>query len=57
MILALSALEIIIPMFNLATAKILDLNYFATMPWLVMTTATVGVLAGTYPAYLITKTS
>ncbi len=57
MILALAALELIIPLFNSATGKILSVNYLSTLPWLLTTTISVGVLAGAYPAYLITKTN
>lgn len=57
MIIALAALEIIIPMFNSATGKILSINYVETLPMLLITTITVGVLSGSYPAYLITKTN
>ena len=57
MILALAMLELIIPLFNSATGKILALNYIDTLPWLLFTTITVGFLAGAYPAYLITKTN
>ncbi|MCB2091262.1 MAG: ABC transporter permease [Alphaproteobacteria bacterium] len=57
MILALATLEIIIPLFNSATGKILNINYLNTLPWLLMTTMVVGILSGSYPAYVITKTS
>ncbi len=57
MALALVVLEMIIPLFNSATGKILAMNYIDTLPWLLMTTIIVGVLAGSYPAYLITKTN
>lgn len=57
MIVSLSVLEIIIPSFNEISGKVLTLNYLETMPWLLMTVIVVGVLAGSYPAYLITKTS
>lgn len=57
MVIALTALELIIPLFNSATGKILSIDYLTTLPWLLMTTITVGVLSGAYPAYLITKTS
>ena len=57
MIIAVAALEIIIPLFNVSTGKILTLNYLETLPWLVLTTALVGLFAGLYPAWLITKTS
>ncbi len=57
MLLAISFLEFIIPVFNLATGKVLALNYMAALPWLLATTMVVGILSGCYPAYLIMKTN
>ncbi len=57
MIFAIAALEIVIPLFNNATSKNLTLDYVATMPWLLLTTALVGLCAGLYPAWLITRTN
>jgi putative ABC transport system permease protein len=57
MIIAIAALEILIPLFNNATNKILSLDYLRTLPWLVATTALVGLVAGLYPAWLITRAS
>jgi len=57
MIFAIAALEMIIPLFNNAAGKSLTLDYVATMPWLLLTTALVGLFAGLYPAWLITKTN
>ena len=57
MMIAVAALEMIIPLFNVATGKILTLDYAAILPWLVATTAFVGLFAGLYPAWLITNTS
>ena len=57
MIFAIAALEVIIPLFNNAASKSLTLDYVTTMPWLLMTTALVGILAGLYPAWLITRTN
>ena len=57
MIIAIAALEIIIPLFNNATSKGLTLDYMATLPWLAATTVLVGLFAGLYPAWLITKTN
>jgi len=57
MIFAIAALEMIIPLFNNAASKVLTLDYMSTLPWLLMTTALVGVLAGLYPAWLITRTN
>ena len=57
MIIAIAALEMVIPLFNNATNKVLTLNYAATLPWLLITTVLVGLLAGLYPAWLITRTN
>jgi len=57
MVFAIAALEMVIPLFNNAAGKNMTLNYVATMPWLLMTTVLVGLLAGLYPAWLITKTN
>jgi putative ABC transport system permease protein len=55
MVVAIAALEIIIPLLNSAANKALEINYLETLPWLVLTTAVVGLLAGAYPAWLITR--
>jgi putative ABC transport system permease protein len=57
MVIALAVLEIIIPLFNNMTDKVLALNYLSTLPWLIATTMLVGLLAGLYPAWLITRAS
>lgn len=57
MIIALVMLEIAIPLFNSSTGKTLLIDYVSTLPWLLTTTLLVGILAGAYPAYLITKTN
>jgi putative ABC transport system permease protein len=57
MVFAIAALEMVIPLFNNAAGKNMTLNYIATMPWLLTTTILVGLLAGLYPAWLITKTN
>ncbi len=57
MVFAIAILEMIIPLFNNAANKNLTLDYVATMPWLLLTTALVGLSAGLYPAWLITKTN
>ncbi len=57
MLIAIAALEMIIPLFNNASSKILALDYVATLPWLLLTTVAVGILAGLYPAWLITRTN
>ena len=57
MVVAIAALELIIPLLNNAASKALSIDYVRTMPWLVLTTVVVGLLAGAYPAWLITRAS
>jgi putative ABC transport system permease protein len=57
MVIAIAALEFIIPLFNNASGKVMALDYLRTLPWLIGTTALVGILAGAYPAWLITRAS
>ena len=55
MVVAIAVLEVVIPLFNNATGKILALDYLRTLPFLVVTTLAVGGFAGLYPAWLITR--
>jgi putative ABC transport system permease protein len=57
MVIAIAALEVIIPLLNNAANKALTIDYLRTLPWLVATTVLVGLLAGMYPAWLITRAS
>ncbi|MGB5412033.1 MAG: FtsX-like permease family protein [Woeseiaceae bacterium] len=57
MVFAIAILEIIIPLFNNAANKNVSINYLTTLPWLLLTTLMVGLLAGLYPAWLITRAS
>jgi putative ABC transport system permease protein len=57
MVVAIAALEIVIPLFNNMADKVMELDYLRTLPWLVATTAAVGLVAGAYPAWLITRAS
>jgi putative ABC transport system permease protein len=57
MVIAVAALEIIIPLLNNAANKALTIDHLQTLPWLVATTVLVGLLAGLYPAWLITRAS
>ena len=52
MLLALTSIEILVPIYNSWTDKTVALDYINTLPWLVLTTLCVGLLAGAYPAYL-----
>jgi putative ABC transport system permease protein len=57
MVIAIAALEFLVPMFNNAANKVLTLNYLESLPWLLATVLMVGLLAGLYPAWLITRAS
>lgn len=57
MIIALAILELAVPIFNGAVGKGVNLDYAVTLPWLLITTLAVGLIAGAYPAYLITQTN
>ncbi|MEM9184619.1 MAG: FtsX-like permease family protein [Pseudomonadota bacterium] len=57
MFVAVACLELAIPIFNNLTNKVMALDYLQTSPWLVTTTVLVGLAAGLYPAWLITRTS
>jgi putative ABC transport system permease protein len=57
MFVAIAILEVLVPLFNNAAGKVMTLDYLRTLPWLVATTILVGLLAGAYPAWLITRAS
>ena len=57
MLVAVGALEILIPLFNNAANKVMTLDYLRSLPWLISTTVLVGLCAGAYPAWLITRAS
>ena len=57
MVIAIAILEVIVPLFNNVSGKVMVLDYMRTLPWLLATTALVGLLAGLYPAWLITRAS
>ena len=55
MLVAVAILEVTIPLFDNVSNKVMRLDYLRTLPWLVATTALVGLCAGAYPAWLITR--
>ena len=55
MVIALALIEVAVPAFNTALSKGLVLNYISLAPWFVLTTLAVGIIAGAYPAFLITR--
>ncbi len=56
MVLCVALIAIITPVFNTASGKGLSIDWLAEAPWLVITTIVVALVAGAYPAYLITGT-
>ena len=57
MLIALAVLEVLVPLFNEASSRALTIDYVSTLPWLALATVVVGVIAGAYPAFLITRTT
>lgn len=57
MLVAIAILEVLVPLFNNAANKVMTLDYLQTLPWLLVTTLLVGLFAGAYPAWLITRAS
>ncbi len=57
MVIALAILDAVVPIYNMALGRALNIDYGATLPWLISTTVGVGLVAGAYPAYLITRVS
>ncbi len=57
MIVALLLMALFVPAFNTAADKALAIPYLSLMPWFVATAVAVGLVAGAYPAYLITRAS
>ena len=55
MVIALAVIELVVPAFNTSLDKGLVLSYLGLIPWFVVTTLGVGLVAGAYPAYLITR--
>jgi putative ABC transport system permease protein len=57
MIVAVAILEVIVPLFNNLTSKVMSIDHLRTLPWLIATTVLVGLCAGAYPAWLITRST
>lgn len=53
MVIALACVELCVPAYNHWTGKTVTLDYLHLLPWLVLTTVLIGLLAGIYPASLI----
>ncbi len=57
MVIALVLIALFVPVFNSASDKGLTIPYLSLAPWFVLTAVAVGLVAGAYPAYLITRAS
>ena len=57
MLLAVTAIELVLPGFNSVTNKVITLDYQDIAPLLLSTTVVTAILAGAYPSYLITRTT
>ncbi len=57
LLLAIATLEILIPIFNQWSGKVLSLDYLHVLPWLIQITVGVGIVSGAYPAYTISRTN
>ncbi|MFT4926734.1 MAG: putative ABC transport system permease protein [Phenylobacterium sp.] len=55
MLLALACIELCVPAYNSWTGKAVTLAYGHFLPWLLLTTLIMGLLAGIYPALLISR--
>ena len=55
MLIAIALLEIVIPLYSSITGRMVVMDYVGTLPWLLLATLAVGVIAGAYPALLITR--
>lgn len=55
MAIALVLLELVVPIFNQASGKVLALNILDIVPWLAATVLAVAFVSGGYPAYQITR--
>jgi putative ABC transport system permease protein len=50
-------LEFMVPAFNVVAGRDMTINYAEVLAWLLATIVIVGVVAGAYPAYMITRTT
>jgi putative ABC transport system permease protein len=57
MLITLVLLEFLVPAFNAAAGRNMEIDYAEVIVWLLTTMIVVGVVAGAYPAYMITRTT
>ena len=57
MLITLALLEFLVPAFNAVAGRNMQIDYSEVIVWLLATMIVVGVVAGAYPAYMITRTT
>ncbi len=55
LLLAIAALEVLVPIFNQWSGKIVTIEYLTVTPWLIFITVLVGIISGAYPSYTISR--
>lgn len=55
MMVAVAGTELLIPMYNAWTGKDMAFEHIRVLPFLALTTFVVGLVAGAYPAYLVSR--
>ena len=53
LLVALSIVELLVPLFNQATGKALQLNHGKVLPWALLTSLSAGLLAAAWPAWVM----
>lgn len=54
-VLALASVELLLPLYNDWVGRSVELDYLEVVPTLILSCIVTGLLAGTYPAYLISR--
>lgn len=57
LLIAVAAIELIVPFYNQAFGKVVQISYLEALPLLIMVAVLVGLVAGAYPAYQIANVS
>ncbi len=57
MTIAIVLLELVVPLFNQVSGKVVSLNFVEILPWLAATVLAVAFVSGGYPAYQITRSN
>ncbi len=57
MLVAIAGVEVMVPVFNNATGRGMSIDYLGMLPWLAVAVVVVGVVAGAYPARMISRST